>query len=100
MAILADIRRVDMRRVFTGSAHAIVATGAIVDETGVIEIGRNPGRRCVAVVTIVAALYMGWVLATRNCAVVTRTASADDLGVVDIVGRSPQRVVVAVLADI
>lgn len=36
-----------------------------------------------AVVAIIATIYMGRVLADRNDSIVTRTASADNLSVVD-----------------
>ena len=54
MAVLADIRRIHMRGVFTGGVSAVVATEAISRDIGVVEDGRYPERACVAIVALFA----------------------------------------------
>lgn len=51
MAILTDIVGLIMRRRFTGSVLAIVATEAVTANTAVIEAGGIPGRGIVAITT-------------------------------------------------
>ena len=65
-----------------------------------IKIGRDPGNCRMAVITGIAALDMGWILAGRDCAIVTGAACTDHLSVIDSVGRCPNRVVVTILANI
>jgi len=54
----------------------------------------------VAVVAIVTTGDVGWVLASRRKAIMTGAAATDDLGMVYSVCRSPDVVVVTVLADV
>ena len=52
-----------------------------------------------AVITIIAAAYMGRVLAGRNNTIVARATGADDLGMVNRYGRLESDRIVAVFAD-
>jgi len=53
-----------------------------------------------AVVAVVAAAYVGWMLTCRGSAVVARTASAEDLSVIDGIGRGEDVGVMAILANV
>ncbi len=53
-----------------------------------------------AVITIVAARDMRWMFASRRRAVVARTASTDDLCVVDSIGRSEHICIVTIFANV
>ncbi len=55
MTILADIRRLNVDRAFARRISAIVATGAVVRNVGVIEVGGGPRNGCMTVIAIVAA---------------------------------------------
>ena len=44
MTVLADIRRLDVRRTLAGRVEAVVATHTIARNVGMIEYGRYPGR--------------------------------------------------------
>ena len=54
MAILADIGRGDVRRVFAGGVNAIVAAEASARYVRVVKDGRNPHCAWVAIVTLFA----------------------------------------------
>ena len=71
MAVLADIGGRDMRRRFANRLGAVVAADAIAGNIDVIEIGRDPAIRCVAIVAGVPAGYVRWGLAHSYRAVVT-----------------------------
>lgn len=83
MAVLADVGRRDMRRVFAGRVGAIVAANAIARDVGVIKICREPGDRCMAIVAVVAACDVCRVLARSCIAVVACIAAAKHLRVID-----------------
>ena len=100
VAVLTDIRRVDVRRVLARSLRPVVTADAVVGDVGVIEVGRDPRIGCVAVVAVVAARYMSGVLACGGGAVMAGETGANNLRVIDHVGRHKRHVVVAVLADI
>ena len=69
MAVLADIGRIDVRRVFAGCFGTVVATKAIAGDVGVVEVGWRPGNCGVAVVAGVTAQDMCRVLARGGDAV-------------------------------
>lgn len=71
MAILTNISCQHMRRRFAGRLDAVVATAAIVDDTDVVEVRGTPGIGGVTVVTGIAAIDMGRMLARCDHAVVT-----------------------------
>ena len=83
MAVLADIRRLNMVRVLTDSLCTIVTTDTVTRDVQVIEVCRQPANRAVAVVTGIAAGDMRRVLANGNGAIVAGDASANYLGVID-----------------
>ena len=53
-----------------------------------------------AVITIIAARDMGWMFARRRRAVMARTASADDLRVVDRIGGSKYIRIVTIFTNV
>ena len=78
-----------MRRSLANGIGTVVTTNTVVHDVDVVEVGRQPGDRCVAVVAIIAACDMGRVIAGRYDAVMTRAACTDDLRVVNRVNRHP-----------
>ena len=89
-----------MRCIFIGRVSAIVTTGAIAGDVDMIEVRWHPTRRVVAVVAVVAADNVIGVFTGRRHAVVTRTASSQDIRVINSEYRIPRCCVVAVLAGI
>ena len=89
VTVFANVRRLNMADALAGSVHSVVAAEAVVDDIGVIESSRNPGRRGVTIVAIVATVDMVGILARGNRAVVARTAGSQYLRVVDEVSRCP-----------
>ena len=87
VAVFANIRCLNVRQVLAGRLNAIVATRAIAGDAYVIEIRGQPADSRMAIVTIVAARDMCWMFAGCCSSVVARTASTQDLGVVDGIGR-------------
>ena len=65
-----------------------------------VEIGRNPGCRRVAIVTVVATRDVRRVLALGGHTIMTGETGADDLQVINRICGIPDNVVVAVLAYI
>ena len=100
VAVFAHIGCIDMRLVFAGRADAVMTGRTIVDDAGVIEVGRNPCRRRVTIIAIVTALDVRLSLTAGNRTVVARTTGACYLRMVDRISRRPDRVVMAVFADI
>jgi len=86
--------------VFARRVGAVVATDAVARNVHVIEVGGNPGNGRVAVVAVVTARDVSWVLAGRRVAVVAGDAGPEYRGVVDGVGGCPGHVVVTILANI
>ena len=70
MAILAEVGRIDVSGTLARCLDTVMAARTVVDDIGVIEVGRNPRVGRMAVVTIVAAADMCRVLACRDGAVV------------------------------
>ena len=100
MAVLADIGGIDMRWMFARRIGAVMAADAVGGDVGVVEVGRDPRVGRMTVVAVVAAGNVGRVLACGRVAVMAGEAGANDLRVIDHVGRHKRHVVVAVLADI
>ena len=65
-----------------------------------IEVGGQPGDRRVAVIAVVTARDMRWMLTNSNGTVVARGAGANDLGMVHVIGGYPGIRIVAVFAYI
>lgn len=100
MTIFADIGRENMRQGLACCCSAVVTADAVAGDEGVIEQSRQPGHRSVAIIAIITAINVAWMLARGDGAIVTRTASADDLRVVNGIGRCPDNIVVAILAHV
>lgn len=100
VAVLADLRRLQVIEWLAFGFGAVVARHAVVDDVRVIEIGGQPARRCMAVVAAVAAVNMVGIFAHCCQAVVTGAAQPEDLQVIDGKCRYPDIRAVAVLADI
>jgi len=100
VAILADIGRLYMCRRLAGGLRAVVAAHAIASDIDVVEGGRQPGNRRMAVVAGIAAGDVGWMFTGRRDAIMAGAASAQYLGVIDGKGGRPDIRRVAVLANI
>jgi len=74
MAVLADIRGLDMRRVFTDRLAAIMATETVIHDICVVECCRYPPDGCMAIVAVIAAGDMRRRFPRRNSAVVASRA--------------------------
>ena len=83
VTILAHVGCADVGRAFTNRIDTVMAARAIVDDPGMIKIGRPPRNCCVAVIAGVAAGDMCRVLAGRNRPVMAGVACANDLRVID-----------------
>ena len=100
VTVLAHIRCQDVCRMFASRVSAVVTTDAVARDIDVIEIGRNPRVGCVAVVAVVTTRDVRRVLAGCCVAIVAGAAGPEYLGVINHIGRRPDDVVMAVLADI
>ena len=99
VAVLAEIRRRQVRRVLACCGHTVVATRTWLHRIGMVEVRWYPARGRVAVVAVIAARDMLRMFAGRYRSVVAGAAGADYLGVVDRDDRRPDRVGVAILTD-
>jgi len=100
VTIFADGRSRNVRCVLASSISAIVAVAAISDDIDVIEIGRYPTGRRMAVVAVIATVQVSRVFAGCRDAIMAGAAGANDLRVVNSKHRRPDVRVVAVLAHI
>ena len=100
VAVLADVGRLHVRLALARGVCAVVTTGTIVDDVGVIERRGRPRDCRMAVIAVVAAGYVGRVFAGCRAAIVTGAASAYDLGMVDGVGGHPHIRRMTVFADV
>ena len=98
MAILADVARLDVRRILAGCLDAVVAINAVTRNVPVVEIRRDPTRRCVAVVAGFAARNVVRCLSGRSEAVVAGATGSGYLSMVDHVDGRKCICVVAILA--
>ena len=89
MAVLADVCRIDVPAVLSGSVKAVVAGETAARDVGVIKDRRNPQRAVVAVVAIVAADDMSGRLSFGDGAVVAGSATARHGHVIHVVDRAP-----------
>ena len=69
MAVLANIRGLNMHRPLTGRISTIVASRAAVRDIDMVEIGGHPGDRGVAVLAAIAARNVQRMFAGRGDAV-------------------------------
>ena len=99
VAILADIGCQHMCRVLARCFDAVVTADAIAGDVQVIEISGQPAGGRVAIITIVAAAYVGRVFTGSDNSVMTRAAGPNDLSVVNGYGRHKSHRAVAVFAD-
>lgn len=99
VAVLADIRGLDMRRVFTDRVAAVMATETVIHDIRVIECCRYPPDGCMAIVAVISTRDMRWGFPRRNRTVVASRAGTHHLGVVYDINRCENNIVVAVLAD-
>ena len=100
VAILTDIRRLDVRCGLACRGNAVVAADTVVGNTHVIEVRRPPRDGGMAVIARIAAGNMCRVLAGGCDAVVARITGTDYLCVINRVCRREQVRVVTILADI
>ena len=100
MAVFANFRSQNMRRVFAGRINAVVAACAVAGDPCVIEIRGQPAGGRMAVITIIIARDMSWMLAGRCSAVMARATSTDDLCVVDCFGGREYVCIVTILANV
>jgi len=100
VAVLTDIRCLNMGQVFARGVQPVVAAYTIARDVQVVEGRRTPCNCCVAIVAGFAADEVCRVLASRDYAVVTGVAGTDDLRMVDRVYGCKYIGVMAVLANI
>jgi len=100
MAILADVGRQNVILIFTGRVCTVVTANAIAGDIRMIEIRRHPRHGRVAIIAVVSAGNMRWVLACRDGAVMTGYASTDNLRVINYHNRLKERCAVAIFTDV
>lgn len=89
VAVLAIVATVDMCRMFASRSYAVVTGAAGAEYLGVIDCkGWDPQIRCMAILTHVSCLHMRWRFTRCFHTVVTATAIASDVDVVEV-GRQP-----------
>lgn len=100
VAVLADIGCLYVGRALAGGVGAIVTARAIVDDSCVIKRRRRPRKRCVAIVTVIAAADMCRMFAGRRDAIMAGATGTENLGVIDRIDRNPDVGRMTVFADI
>jgi len=100
VAIFANIGGLHMQRILAHCLGAVMAAEAVIGNVGVIKKHREPAHGAVAIVTSITAGNVSRVLASRGYAVVARTATANDLRMVNHNWRNPYCWTVAILADV
>lgn len=85
---------------FAGCIRAVVATTAIGRDVRVVEVRRNPAKRGVTTIAIIATGNMRGVFTNREYIVMTRFAGADDLRVIHPLYGLPHCRDVAVFAHV
>jgi len=89
MTILANIGRLNMRRVLAGRIGTVVTIRAIAGDVDVVEVRRHPRNGHVAIIAGVATGDMCGRLAGCDIAIVTGFAGTNYLGVIDDYRRRP-----------
>ena len=100
VAVLADIACLNMCRILAGRFRPIVATGAIAGDADMIEVRRQPASGRVAIVAGIAARNVSRVFACCCVAVMTGSARAEYLCMVDRRRRHKRECAVAVFTDV
>jgi hypothetical protein len=100
MAVLTNIRTLDMPCMLTGCRGAIMTTGAVGGDGAMIKIGRHPGRGGVTEIAGVVAGHMTCMLASRSGAVVAAETGAYHLIVIYSKRRYPSGVAMTGLTRI
>jgi hypothetical protein len=100
MAVLADVAGRDMRRMLAGGRHTDMTGTTVAGDPGMVERRREPGDRGMAVVAGITAGDMGRVFADGGDTVMAGATGAEHLRVINSIGRRPQGVAMAVLADV
>ena len=100
VAVFADVGRRDVHRVLACRISTVMAVDATTRNVGVIEVGRNPRDAGMAVIAIVTAGYVVWVLASRCVAVMAGIAGSQYLRVIDREYRRPGGAAMAILASV
>ena len=100
MAVLADVGRLYVRRRLACRLNAVVAAHAVTRDIHVVKVCWQPTDSGVTVVAIGATGNVCRVLADGSGAIMTRTASAHYLRVVNRYGRIENERTVAIFADI
>ncbi len=100
MAVFANIRCQNVRWVLAGRFDAVVTACAIAGDADVIEIRGQPTGCRMAVIAIVAARDMRWMFACGGRAVMARTASTEDLCVVDSIGGRENSCIVTIFTNV
>jgi hypothetical protein len=100
VAIFADFRRLDVGRIFAGRVGTVVAACTITSNVHVIEVRWQPAYSGVTVVTVVAAVYVVRMLASRDQAIMAGATSTHYLRVVDGESGVPHIRRVAVFTDV
>jgi hypothetical protein len=100
MAILANVRRLDMCGVLAHRVDAVMAAAAVINDSQMIEDCRAPGNGRMTVVTGIATRYVRGMFARREGAVVATVTGTDHLSMVNGKCGREDVGVMAVLADI
>ena len=100
VAILADVCCLNVSLVLASGVHAVMAVQAIAGDIHMVEIRRQPTCRRVTIVTVNTARDVVRVLAGGRKTVMTGTAGAHDLRVVDRKHGRKDIGRMAVLADV
>ena len=83
VAVFADVRGLDVRWILADCLSAVMAVDTIGGYQAVIECRRQPTSGSMTIIAGVATCDMCRLFADRNDAVVARSASANDLRVID-----------------
>ena len=100
MAVLADVGGLHMRWAFARCVGAVVTTGTIVDDVGVVKRGGRPCNRRMAVVAVISTADMRRMFAGCRHSVMTRATRTDYLRVVNGKHGYPDVRCMTVFADI
>lgn len=100
VAVLADIRCLNVCLVLARCVRAIVTTHAVPGDVDVIEIRRQPADGTVTIIAIIAAGNMVLAFPFGDYTVMTGTASADHLGVINEHYGHEHRRAVAIFTDV
>ena len=91
MAVLAEIRCLDVLCVRARCVETVLAAGTTAGNSSVVEYDRYPRRSRVAVIALVARLRMPWRFAGGDDAVVAVAAAAFRGRMIQVGDRAPRR---------